>query len=79
MNHVCDGADVAGCFLHPCQRWDSCVAKQRIRIIIMLQWLQMAEGLNGRVWIEYTFDAIFSFCNGKMDFRLFVRCDDHRL
>jgi hypothetical protein len=68
MNHVCDRASVAGCFLHPYQRWDCCAAEQRIRIIIMLQWLQMAEGLNGRVWIEYTFDSILIFEMVKLIF-----------
>jgi hypothetical protein len=50
-----DLSDVAGRFLHPCQRWDlGCSAEQHIRIIIMPQQLRRSVRLNGSAVNEYT-------------------------
>jgi hypothetical protein len=71
---------VAGCFLHPYQRWEcGCSVEQRIRIIIMLQLWQQAWGLNVSVAIiVYTCDAILNFSKRNDCFVSLSGCGDNR-
>jgi hypothetical protein len=52
---------VAGCLLHPYQRWDlGCSCEQHIRIIILPQVMQQDLEMNGSALIEYT-RCVFDF------------------